>query len=323
MKLKVAFTILLFTLFGSLHLQANNAPIRVAANESITVTLFFPSEITKVIQPAVNYKFEYEENASMATLVARKGTVSNLTVITKCGSIFSFLLEYNVKVDNFTYLLSGANAIGTLHGDTHKTTETQTETAKQAQQTIVEREADASTENLKASFESAPEAVIQSYPSLSVAETALHDEAETTIPKENSLYESDRAGYYQIFCENNYVQESDFEKIATSVNLVGLQMNNILKDQNELYFMLEIRNNSWTDFKVKALKFYVKSLEIDSEIEIEDLFVYNLQESIGAHSANNLVFVCKDFNLASGQKIYVLLEEAEGKERSVMLPFKL
>ena len=114
MKLKSAFLVSLFLFVSISVAQANNLPINVIANENTTITFFFPAQIQTVIQPAVNYKFEYEPNSTMGTLVARKGAKSNLTVITKGGIIYSFLLQYDQEVDNFTYVLSPEQAIGKI-----------------------------------------------------------------------------------------------------------------------------------------------------------------------------------------------------------------
>ena len=318
MKLNSIFFILFFA-FTSVAMKANNLPIPVTVNESITITLFFPSEIKKVIKPAPHYKFEYEPNGKMATLVARKGAASNLTVITKNGSIFSFLLEYDTEVNNFTYMLAEDQAIGKLNGSSvvavseTKGGVTVHDEKLNNPEPIEQKDSDSSgKESLKENKDT------DNNVQLSERTSNLNTE-EIAENSGSSLYNSDREGYYQIFCENSYKQKTRFKKSSNTINLIGLHLNNIIKDHNDLHFVLEVKNDSWTDFKVKSLKFFIKSLEGNQEIEIEELYIYNLQESIAAHNGNHLVFVCKDFALGEGQNIYVLLEEEEGRERSVML----
>ncbi|SHJ77294.1 DUF4138 domain-containing protein [Pseudozobellia thermophila] len=318
MKLKCVFFIL-FIAFTTMAMKAGNLPIPVSVNESITVTLFFPSEIKKVIEPAPNYKLEYDRNGKMATLVARKGAASNLTVITKNGYIFSFLLQYETEVDNFTYVLAEDQAIGKLNGSsvvelsgTNGDVTIQDEKPVD-QEPIVQIEVTTSeTSGSKENNDTDKEVGAELGPSAMATE-------ETPENAGSSLYDSDREGYYRIFCENSYLQKSKFKKISNTVNLIGLQLNNIIKDHNDLHFVLEVKNNSWSDYKVKSLRFFIKSLEGSREIQVKDLFIYNLQESIAAHNSNHLVFVCKEFVLGEGQNIYVLLEEDGGRERSVML----
>ncbi|CAM3509843.1 DUF4138 domain-containing protein [Zobellia roscoffensis] len=318
MKLNSIF-ILLFIAFSSVVMKANNSPIPVTVNESITVTLFFPSEIKKVIEPAPHYKFSYEPNGKMATLLARKGAASNLTVITKDGSIFSFLLQYNTQVNNFTYMLAEDQAIGKMNGSsvvavsaTNIELNTHDENAAD-QKPIAQTEPDTS-ENpfLKENRYTKEKEVVN----LKASNPSVEETPEITG---SSLYNSDREGYYQIFCENSYKQKTRFKKSSNTINLIGLHLNNIIKDHNDLHFVLEVKNDSWTDYKVKSLKFFIKSPDGNHEIEIEELFIYNLQETIKEHSGNHLVFVCKDFVLGEGQNMYAILEEEGGRERSVML----
>lgn len=318
MKLKGIFFILCIAL-NAMGMKANNLPIPVSVNESITVTLFFPSEMQKVIKPAPNYKFEYEPNGKMATLVARKGATSNLTVITKSGHIFSFLLQYEAEVDNFTYVLAEDQAVGKLDGSrlvevNRGNRNLAIHDEKPGNEAPVGQIGPDTSEKPSTKENSDEDKEIGAG---SISENPVVEESPER--SESSLYESDREAYYRIFCENSYLQKSSFRKISNTVNLIGLQLNNIIKDHNDLHFVLGVKNDSWSDYKVKSLRFFIKSLEGDHEIQIKDLFIYNLQESIPAHSGNHLVFVCKDFVLGKGQNIYVLLEEEGGRERSVML----
>ncbi|SIS97624.1 protein of unknown function [Zobellia uliginosa] len=333
MKLKWMFFIL-FIAYTTVAVKASNLPIPVSVNESITITLFFPSEIKKVVKPASHYKFEYEPNGKIAALVARKGATSNLTVITKNGYIYSFLLQYDNEVNSFTYVLTEDQAIGKLNrssvaevsntngslaGHDEETVERQSVAEKTVEEKTIEEEAIGQTD--VDTFEEPSSNENNDTGKKIEADLRPNDLASGETPEtmESSLYESDREGYYRIFCENSYLQKTKFKKISNTVNLIGLQLNNIIKDHNDLHFVLEVKNDSWSDYKVKSLRFFIKSLEGNREIQIKDLFIYNLQESIPAHSNNHLVFVCKNFVMGKGQNIYVLLEEDGGRERSVML----
>ena len=227
MKFKSLFLASLFFFVSLAVAQANNLPITVAANERITVTLFFPSEIETVIQPAVNYKFEYEQQSTMGTLVGRKGAVSNLTVITKDGNIFSFLLQYEQEVSNFTYVLSEDQAIGTMDPTAMTGTETissKTEVASPSENQLLSKSQVAETK-LKEEGEkpnsreiTTEESLVGQVPSYledtTVADfpSAAVSEAFDSEPLENTLYDTDREGYYHIFCENNYDQENNLSK---------------------------------------------------------------------------------------------------------------
>ncbi|OWW24501.1 hypothetical protein B4Q04_14385 [Zobellia sp. OII3] len=323
MKLKWMFFIL-FIAYTTVAMKASNLPIPVSVNESITITLFFPSEIKKVVEPAPHYKFEYEPNGKIATLVAKKGATSNLTVITKNGYIYSFLLQYDNEVNSFTYVLTEDQAIGKLNeSSVAEVSNTNGGLASHDEETVVEQTVEEQTVGQAESdtFEEPSSNENNDTDNKVEADLRPNDLTSEETPEtiESSLYDSDREGYYRIFCENSYLQKSKFKKISNTVNLIGLQLNNIIKDHDDLHFVLEVKNDSWSDYKVKSLRFFIKSLEGNREIQIKDLFIYNLQESIPAHSNNHLVFVCKNFVMGKGQNIYVLLEEDGGRERSVML----
>ncbi len=331
MKPTLIYFLLLFC--GLSTFAAVNNPILVPANEDTTVTFFFPENIMKVVTPASNYLFEYEENGTIGTLKAKKGAPSNLTVITMAGRIYSFLLRYEKEVVNFTYVLSPQESIGmipTSHGKTRvmravsgakedeliqaKAFNTRENTGSDGEATTAEQtitmQVD-STNKDQANY-------IAAYP-------ANSEEAKTGsnfVPKSGGLYEVDRNGYYDIFCENNFLQKGDFDAYGNTINRIGIQLNNIIADRNELYFFMEIQNTSWSDYTLRKLQFFVKTRELTTKLQVKELFTYNLPETVPEHSNHQLVFVCKKFKLAANQKVYVVLEEQEGRQRSVILPLE-
>src|SRR5680860_1268499 len=108
----ILFSLMASWLLTSGNLKANSGPITVEANENTTVSFFFPSPISKVIEPAAHFSFKREPDGNLATLKAKKGNPSNLTVITEDGDIFSFALSYSETIQNFTFVLSPEQAIG-------------------------------------------------------------------------------------------------------------------------------------------------------------------------------------------------------------------
>ncbi|WP_228027894.1 DUF4138 domain-containing protein [Costertonia aggregata] len=253
----------------------------------------------------------------MGTLTARKGPPSNLTVITENGNIYSFTLTYETEVANFTFILSEDQAIGTIPLSAIEKITGKTYTD------VKERLPDNKVRDTSYRQTSLPnntnysEVKIEAFRS-SAKSTKIQDKTKM----DKGLYDVNKKDYYGIFCENNYVQPPKIKDASNTVNLIKVQLNNILKDRSELYFVLEIKNNSEIDYKVKRLRFFVKSRKNNSKLEIEQLYLYNLFKTISAHSKNNLVFVSKKFQLAADQKVYVLLEEEDG-QRSVLLPLDI
>lgn len=336
MKLKSAFLLSLFLLAHIAIAQANNLPIPVVANESITVTFFFPSEIQRVIKPAVNYRFEYEQHGTMGTLVARKGAASNLTVITSDGSIFSFLLQYEQEVNNFTYVLSADQAIGTIHPSAVPST-VSTNRVEQAafQPQDAAAPAPQQTETTKTSElilpEDAQRAVVnQSQVMTRHSDTGPnqkveqeHSETAQIEPYENghvesSLYETDRESYYDIFCENKYNQDLRSSKSIKAGTGVELQLNALTADKNELYFIFQVTNRLTSKFKAEKLRFYVRSSAEGEPLQITPLHVYNPLEDIEAGRTKKMVYVLKEFRLSTDQKVYVVLDEKDGMRNTVL-----
>jgi len=336
MRLKSTILVSLF-FFGSIAIaQANNLPITVAANESITVTLFFPSEIKKVIKPAVNYKFDYEQYGTMGTLVARKGATSNLTVITKDGSIFSFLLQYHQEVANFTYVLSTDQAIGRME-PVGKTT---------SNATIVEKETNSSSESepLKSaqreevsekkerkkpqigqkSIDEEPMAMVvrsdfedRDQGTLSFSEKSESEASESELPG-NTLYDTDRESYYDIFCENNYDQETRLKKDFKAGTGIELRLNALTADKNEFYFIFQVTNRLTSKFSANELQFYVRSAPKDEPLQITPVHVFNHHDQLEAGRTKKMVYVFKNFRLSGDQKVFAVLNEKEGDRNTVL-----
>lgn len=334
MTLKSAFLASL-CLFASISIaNANNLPITITANESVTVTLFFPSEIEKVIEPSVNYKFEYAQHGTMGTLVARRGAKSNLTVITNDGSIFSFSLQYHHEVNNFTYVLSSNQAIGIM--DPRGITTSNTIIVEPTVKSILtekplkdERPVKEERKKLQDGENSLKEKIKVSatQPSfVADSDTAQSDlitssesaEELDDYMRENNLYNTDRAGYYDIFCENNFNQEVRLKKTLKAGTGVELQLNSIAGDNNELYFIFQVTNRLMSRFNAEKLRFYVRTSRKDEPLEMTPIHIFNHQESIEAGRTKKMVYVLKDFRLSKDQKVFVMLDEKDGNRNTIL-----
>ncbi|WP_175416199.1 DUF4138 domain-containing protein [Aggregatimonas sangjinii] len=336
MKLKSAFLLSLFLLAHIAIAQANNLPITVVANESITVTLFFPSEIQRVIKPAVNYRFQYEQHGTMGTLVARKGAASNLTVITKDGSIFSFLLQYEQEVNNFTYVLSADHAIGTINPSAVPRaipTEMEEQATPQLEDEAVQKPRSTETttiSELKLSEEAQITSVKEPQRMTLRSEVGAKEktekdftESEQTeayegLPEESSLYETDRESYYAIFCENQYNQDLRSSKSIKAGTGIELQLNTLTADKNELYFIFQATNRLTSKFKAEKLRFYVRSSVKGKPLQITPLYIYKHLEEVEAGRTKKMIYVLKEFRLSTDQKVYVVLDEKDGMRNTVL-----
>ena len=86
----------------------------IYANETMTMALFFPSNIKQGITGSENFVFTYnrEKEQNLGLLKAVKGTVSNLLVITTDGKVYSFILKYSESLDNPNRFITNAESLG-------------------------------------------------------------------------------------------------------------------------------------------------------------------------------------------------------------------
>lgn len=110
---------------------------------------------------------------------------------------------------------------------------------------------------------------------------------------------------------------------------VKLQLYNIFYDQNQLYFLFELKNKSAIDYDVNYLKFYKtlrKSKRVTMEQRLElpqepnDLYPYtcNKPDKIAGKNSQKFVYVFEKFTLSKQNKILVELNEHNG-ERNLTL----
>ena len=104
----------LFTIFVLLFLYEGMTQEKLFANESHTMTLFFPSPIRQAVTGADNYTFSYNRETAQhfGLLQANKGSESNLLVITQDGQVYSFLLSYRKQLPKSYRFVEIAESIG-------------------------------------------------------------------------------------------------------------------------------------------------------------------------------------------------------------------
>lgn len=340
MKKRPTFSFLvLCLLFGYTLVGKTPGPIAVSTNDYTTITFFFPENIMKVVAPASHFSFEYAPDSNMATLKGVNGATSNLTVITENGYIYSFLLNYAKEVLHFTYVLSSEESIGTLPVTVIGTSEYGTIGRPQS---VAMKEGSPMSlgpdSRMQFKDEEAPGLTGEHIEATEYTDSALVEKSTTKIDHDakvevgdlrsdmtfgqGDMYELDRLDYYQIFCENNYLQKNKFRAYGMSIKEIGLTLTNIIADREELYFVLDIQNESVEDFKLKQLELFVKSRVEGTKLPVEVLHAFKVPETIAGQTVHQLIMVVKKFKLAEHQNVYALLEESQGGQRTVMLPFQ-
>ncbi|MDT7830505.1 DUF4138 domain-containing protein [Pricia sp. S334] len=321
--------------------EQHTVPISVMVNAHTTLTLFFPSPISRTIAPAANFEFKYDnDEPQMGLLSGNQGKSSNLTVITENGHIYSFAIEYSDSIEKFNFILSPEMAVGRLPNHTSKPEDNkQGEPGSKPRIEMGEVNDSASVEPVVTASNNPAEISSEVLPNkleipvqpgdagiplrASIADEEFHQKSKYN-PKglghgEEDLYDVDRNEYYRIFCENNYLQKTIFLRTFRQNKRIVLKLNNILIDREEIYFVLQIENNSRKEYHVNGLSFFRKSGVGQLQKIMKPRYVFNLQDKIDPKGINEVVLVFNRFTISGKEEVYVVLDELD-TNRMVLLP---
>lgn len=106
---------ILICLFGLLlTLTVQGQSDTLYAHDQKTVALFFPEPIVRGITGAAHFIFSYNQELEQhyGLLQAEPGAESNLLVLTKDGSVYSYILRYHKAVDRLFYFIEKEARVG-------------------------------------------------------------------------------------------------------------------------------------------------------------------------------------------------------------------
>ncbi|MDT0651465.1 DUF4138 domain-containing protein [Autumnicola edwardsiae] len=86
----------------------------IYANDQKNVALFFPQPIRQGITGSENFVFTYnrEKEQYFGLLQAKPGMESNLLVVNRNGSVFSYIVKYKKQLDRLNYFIPKSKSIG-------------------------------------------------------------------------------------------------------------------------------------------------------------------------------------------------------------------
>lgn len=86
----------------------------IFANDQKNVALFFPEPIKQGITGSTNFVFTYnrEKQQYFGLLQATPGEESNLLVVNKDGSVFSYIIKYKKRLSKLNYFIPRSSSIG-------------------------------------------------------------------------------------------------------------------------------------------------------------------------------------------------------------------
>ncbi|MDG3582499.1 DUF4138 domain-containing protein [Galbibacter pacificus] len=113
MKTYILFLVFILAV-GKASAQAIKPLDTIYANDLKNVALFFPAPIRQGITGSDNFVFTYnrEKEQYFGLLQAKPGKESNLLVVNRNGSVFSYIVKYKKQLDRLNYFIPKAKSIG-------------------------------------------------------------------------------------------------------------------------------------------------------------------------------------------------------------------
>ncbi|MBQ0740780.1 hypothetical protein J9332_41540, partial [Aquimarina celericrescens] len=87
----------------------------------------------------------------------------------------------------------------------------------------------------------------------------------------------------------------------SKISVIDFSLNNIIFDKNEMYFELEVINNSAKNYPLNNLSFHVKSRE-GKAFKVEPLYTYNYPEKLEKNTSYKIISVLKNTKLSNNQQ---------------------
>ena len=265
MKNSIIIVLVFISAFAKVNAQTTHLLDTIYANDTKNVALFFPEPIRQGITGSDNFVFTYnrEKEQYFGLLQAKPGKESNLLVINRNGSIFSYIVRYKSQLSKLNYFIPLSNSIGN-------------------------------------------ERPIAKDSVLGKSSVELVD---------NSTY------YYQKFCSYLLERKQRIGRIKKRNEGIILNVENIVFDKDELYFVIEIENNSTLDYDLNFLNLSIETRQKGKRKSLQRLYkepIYkdNLPSKIKENEMARFVYVLPKFSLSDDRRAILELNEKDG-ERNI------
>lgn len=268
MKNSIIITALVFiSAFAKVNAQTTHLLDTIYANDTKNVALFFPEPIRQGITGSDNFVFTYnrEKEQYFGLLQAKPGKESNLLVVNRNGSIFSYIVRYKKQLSKLNYFIPLSSSIG----------------------------------NEKP-------LVIESIQNVTSEESI-----------DNSTY------YYQKFGSYLLDRKQHIGRIKKRNEGIVLSVENIVFDKEELYFVIQIENNSALDYDLNFLDLSIETRQKGKRKSLqrlyqEPVYKHNLPTKIAESETVRFIYVLPKFSLSNDRRAILELNEKDG-ERNIEL----
>lgn len=239
----------------------------IYANDTKNVALFFPEPIRQGITGSDNFIFTYnrEKEQYFGLLQAKPGKESNLLVVNRNGSIFSYIVSYKKQLSKLNYFIPLSNSIGN--------------------------------------------------------EKPIVSDSIQVETSEKSI--DNRTYYYQKFCSYLLNRNQHIGQIKRRNEGIILSVENIVFDKEELYFVIQIENNSTLDYDLNFLNLSVETRQKGKKKSLQSLYQkpiykHHLPSKIVEGKMIRFVYVLPKFSLSNDRRAILELNEKDG-ERNIEL----
>ncbi|WP_019038323.1 DUF4138 domain-containing protein [Psychroflexus tropicus] len=154
-------------------------------------------------------------------------------------------------------------------------------------------------------------------PSSSIGHEASADLSRVTEKKKVDQL-NNRSYYYRYFSSYLIKRNQRIGRIRNRKQDIVLKVENIVFDQEELYFVIEIKNKSSLDYDLNFLRFSVETRKKGKKKSLQDLykepvFKYNLPSKVEANETVKLIYVLPKFSLGKDRRAVLELNERYGE----------
>ena len=126
-----------------------------------------------------------------------------------------------------------------------------------------------------------------------------------------------RAYYYQEFCSYLLNRKQHINRIKKQYEGIVLSTENIVFDKEELYFVIQIDNNSTLDYDLNFLNLSIETRQKGKRKSLQRLFQepiykYNLPSKIAEGQTIRFVYVLAKFSISNDRRAVLELNEKNG-----------
>jgi hypothetical protein len=129
--------------------------------------------------------------------------------------------------------------------------------------------------------------------------------------------------HYPQFCSSLLERKPQIKRLKKQYQGITLSVENIVFDKEELYFVIQIENNSTLDYDLNFLNLSIETRQKGKRKSLQAIyqkpnFKESLPSRIAAQETARFVYVMSKFSLSNGRRVLLELNEKDG-ERNVEL----